>query len=315
MKAFFFAAFARAPQGAARGLGRTLLGLLLLVAAVQATAVAAPLRYGAGLLWRIETQGAPPSYLFGTMHSTDPAVLALPDPVKTAFDDSRSLVIEMVIDQAVQAQLGQAMVLNDGRSLDGIIGEQRFAAVTAVGAQYGLPPQALKVFRPWAAMSVFSMTPTEFKRNNAGILPLDQALEAAANKRGMAVHGLETVEEQIAVFAGIPEPQQIELLDLVLRDHPEIEQWYARIKRAYLARDVADIYSLMTEQTEGAPPGLAESFEERLILQRNERMAQRMGPLLDQGRAFVAVGALHLPGERGILSLLEGEGHRVTRIY
>jgi uncharacterized protein YbaP (TraB family) len=164
-------------------------------------------------------------------------------------------------------------------------------------------------------MSVFSMTPTEFKRNNAGILPLDQALEAAANKRGMAVHGLETVEEQIAVFAGIPEPQQIELLDLVLRDHPEIEQWYARIKRAYLARDVADIYSLMTEQTEGAPPGLAESFEERLILQRNERMAQRMGPLLDQGRAFVAVGALHLPGERGILSLLEGEGHRVTRIY
>ncbi|MGF1612277.1 MAG: TraB/GumN family protein [Kiloniellales bacterium] len=311
MKALFFAAFARCP----RTLGRPLLGLLLLVAAVQVAAAAEPLRYGQGLLWRIETQGAPPSYLFGTMHSTDPAVLSLPDPVKQAFGEARSLALEMVIDQAVQQQLGQAMVLNDGRSLDGIIGQQRFSAVTEVGAKYGLPPQALRVFRPWAAMSVFSMTPTEFQRNSAGILPLDQALQAAAGQRGMPVHGLETVEEQIAVFADIPEPEQIQLLDLVLRDHPEIERWYDRIKRAYLAGDVADIYSLMTEQTEGAPASVAESFEDRLILERNERMARRMAPLLNQGLVFVAVGALHLPGERGILRLLEIEGRQVTRIY
>jgi hypothetical protein len=310
MKALLFTAFARGP----RALGHALIGLLLLVAAVQ-VAAAEPLRYGQGLLWRIETQGAQPSFLFGTMHSTDPAVLSLPDPVKSAFSESRSLALEMVIDETVQAQLGQAMVLGDGRSLDGIIGPERFAAVTAVGALYGLPPQALRVFRPWAAMSVFSMTPTEFKRNTAGILPLDQALQAAAGQRGMPVHGLETAQEQIAVFAGIPEPEQIALLDLVLRDHPQIEQWFGRIKQAYLAADVADIYSLMTEQTEGAPSEVAEAFEQRLILERNHRMAQRMGPLLDQGRAFVAVGALHLPGDRGILRLLEIEGHQVTRIY
>lgn len=288
--------------------------IVLLAAALPAWAVE-DLRHGQGLLWRVESPGTAPSYILGTMHSTDPEVLDLPDPVRQAFAQADSLALELVMDEAVHAQLGAAMLLSDGRSLDAILGAERFAAVTAAGALYGLPPQALRLFEPWAAMTVFSVSPTEFKRNAAGAVPLDQALQLEAQRLGKPVHGLESVSEQIEVFSGIPEDEQIALLDQVLRDHPKIEQWFERIKQAYLAQDVADIYALMTEQAAGADPELLEGFEDRLILARNETMAERMAGLLDAGNAFVAVGALHLPGERGILHLLELDGRRVERVY
>lgn len=294
-----------------------LLGLLLLLAALPAKAVdaAGELRYGQGLLWRIDTPGIAPSYLYGTMHSTDPAILTLPAPVAEAFARTSSLTLEMVMDAQVRQKLGQAMALTDGRTLDGIIGPERFAAAVAIGAQYDLPPQAIRLFEPWAAMTLFSLTPEEFRRNAAGIHPLDHSLQVEARRRGKTVYGLESVEEQIAVFADIPEADQIALLDTVLRDHPRIEEWFAVMKSAYLAGDIATIYGIMSKQAVGIDPAIAASFKDRLIVARNHRMAERMTGLLDAGNAFIAVGALHLPGDEGILRLLELEGRRVKRIH
>ena len=62
----------------------------------------------------------------------------------------------------------------------------------------------------------------------------------------------------------------------------------------------------------GAGDGYAE-FEERIVTDRNRRMAERMQPMLTAGAAFVAVGALHLPGEEGIVALLREAGWTVTR--
>jgi uncharacterized protein YbaP (TraB family) len=44
-------------------------------------------------------------------------------------------------------------------------------------------------------------------------------------------------------------------------------------------------------------------------------MAERIGRVLEKGAVFVAIGAMHLPGEDGVLNLLEQAGYRVTRIY
>jgi hypothetical protein len=54
---------------------------------------------------------------------------------------------------------------------------------------------------------------------------------------------------------------------------------------------------------------------EALLYRRNLRMAERLSPHLAAGGAFVAIGALHLPGDRGVLALLERAGHRIERVY
>ncbi len=60
---------------------------------------------------------------------------------------------------------------------------------------------------------------------------------------------------------------------------------------------------------------LAESFQEDFIVARNKRMVARMADILGEGGSFVAVGALHLPGDEGVLNLLAEQGYKVTRVY
>src|SRR5690606_7301047 len=66
---------------------------------ILAEAAATP--NGKGLLWKLEKSGERPSYLFGTMHMTDPRVVALPAAARKAFDAADTVVIETteVLDQ------------------------------------------------------------------------------------------------------------------------------------------------------------------------------------------------------------------------
>ena len=298
-------------------LGKRLFAPFLLLLCVFAGSALAqePLRHGQGLLWLVETPGKADGYLFGTMHATDPKIVTLPTQVHEAFRQARSLTLEMVMTDAVQQKLGAAMVLSDGRRLDGIIGAHRFNALSQIGHLYGFQPPVLAHLAPWAAMTVISIAPSEYGRIRQGVPPLDQELQNRAMARGLPVYGLETVEEQIAVFQDVPEPEQIALLDLAIRAHVNIEGWFVQMKDAYLTRDLARLTNLMHEQTSGGDQRLLRSFETRLIEARNIRMAVRMAERLDAGGAFVAVGALHLPGDKGVVHLLELQGRRLTRLY
>jgi uncharacterized protein YbaP (TraB family) len=90
---------------------------------------------------------------------------------------------------------------------------------------------------------------------------------------------------------------------------------FAALREAYLARDLVAVYDLLNAAKVDDSTGAVARFEQRLVIDRNRRMVDRMGELLQQGNAFVAVGALHLPGEQGILQLLADRGYRVTRVY
>jgi uncharacterized protein YbaP (TraB family) len=59
----------------------------------------------------------------------------------------------------------------------------------------------------------------------------------------------------------------------------------------------------------------AEAFLRRLIDDRNVQMVERMLPRLQRGSTFIAIGALHLPGEKGILQLLAEKGYTVSVVY
>ena len=79
----------------------------------------------------------------------------------------------------------------------------------------------------------------------------------------------------------------------------------------YAERDLAGLAARAVRHT--GPPGVA--LLEALLWQRNERMLERLLPMLAEGGAVVAVGALHLPGARGLLEGLERQGYRVEALY
>lgn len=290
--------------------------LLLGLALVPRQAVAAEaLLHGEGLLWKIERSDVAPSYLFGTYHTTDEQVHDLPRPVAEALAATDSLALEVVSTDDKEARAGRRMVIRDGHLLNEILGSDFFAQVVATGARYGLPEAGLKRLKPWAVWVIISFPPGEVARMAAGYPTLDEALEAEAMARGIPVYGLESLDEQLDAFDGLSENDQIAMLKIALRDNAAVEEMTERLTRFYLARDLSGIHALMIEQMAGADTDLVEMLVDRFIDARNELMVSRMAARLAEGNAFIAVGALHLPGERGILHLLELQGYTVIRVY
>jgi len=308
-----FARLLRAAPTAAAGA----LFVLLALAARPGLHAAEAIPNGQGVLWKIDgaKAGVAPSYLFGTIHITDERVLDLPAPVRKAFAAAANATFEIIMTDDVRAMMGRAMVLDDGRTLDGILSPELFAGTLEAGRRYGLTENQVRRLKPWALATVFSIPQAELARGAAGTLPLDQWLQAEAQRTGKALHALETPQEQIDLFNGMAEPDQIDMLAAAVSDNAAIEAMFDDLTNAYLARDVAAIFDSMTTQTSAAGARFMELFLRRFNDARNKTMARRMEPILSEGGAFVAVGALHLPGEGGLVSLLRARGYRVTRAY
>ncbi|WAP70581.1 TraB/GumN family protein [Jiella pelagia] len=299
-----------------------------LVAAGQYKAVeakAAKVENGEGRFFEIAAAGAAPSYLFGTMHLGDPRLLALPAPVETAFEGSDRLIIETtdILDQikmagALFADPGLT-TLADGKTLqDYLTPDQRQKLETMLSAK-GVPLQAVERLQPWFLSSGF-MLPDCMKEAAGGIpLVLDTDLAAAAKRSGKPVEGLETAAEQLKSLSAIPIEEQVDGLVALLGAEDRLDDVFETMIVLYLSEHIATILPAIEAAVPegGMLVGSGEgygSFEEKVITERNVRMADRLEPFLQRGGSFVAVGALHLPGEKGLVSLLEERGFTVTRV-
>lgn len=55
-------------------------------------------------------------------------------------------------------------------------------------------------------------------------------------------------------------------------------------------------------------------FQQKLLVERNAKMRAAAEPLLEQGGVFIAIGALHLSGDKGLVALLQESGYTLTPI-
>ena len=286
------------------------LSCLLVVAVGFAAAGDAPAKFSKGLLWKIEKSNIRPSYVFGTIHLDDPRVTDLPAPVKETFARSRSFTMEMIIDQASANKFATSMLFDDGNDLKTLLGEPLFAKTTEVMREYGMPSEITARFKPWALMLTLILPKTR-----QGII-VDEVLSQQALQQHKSVHQLESVEEQISVFDGLPMEVQVGLLKHTVDHRDLIPGMMEESIKAYLKRDLGAMWEINNSMMENeADKNLNQALLQRVLFDRNQRMAQRMQPRLAEGGAFIAVGALHLYGERGVLSLLQSRGYQVTRIY
>ena len=282
---------------------------LLVVGVLTVTTALAADEFDRGLLWKIDGKGSEPSYLFGTMHSEDPQVVQLPAPVQQAFDRARALTLEVILDPESLLAMTSGFMLGDGTTLEARIGAPLFRRAVDAMAAYGIPETVVATMKPWA-VAVTLMTPPA----DSGMV-LDLVLYQQAVNGGKPVDGLETPLEQLAVFDGLSEQDQLALLKDTLDNLSGIEHMLDEVKDAYLARDLKRLVETSDAAMRDSDPQLIERFSDKLITERNHRMAQRMQSRLRKGGQFIAVGALHLPGDEGLLRLLSQQGYRLTRLY
>lgn len=277
----------------------------------RAYAQAAAGAFDQGLLWRIEKPGAAPSYLFGTVHLADKRVTTLPDAVRREFDAAKSFTMEVSLDQPNIAALATRMIYMDGRDLPGVVGDELFRKIAPLSAGVGLPAEMARMFKPWAMLLLLQMP----QQNMEDVL--DFMLHRMASQQGKSLTYLESVDEQVAAFEHMSEAEQIALLRHAVETHHELKAQTEKLVQAYLQRDLSLMWQIGEAEVERRPElkPLKQVFDQRLLYDRNTRMLERMQPQLKAGAAFVAVGALHLYGEKGLLSLLARDGYRVSRVY
>jgi len=262
-----------------------------------------------GLLWEIAAPGQPPGYLFGTIHSGAPAVLALPEPVQQRFDAVDSVVLEVLLDLDAMRYSSQLMLLAEGRLLSDITGKVLFEQTSRAIRSRGIPEAVLERMKPWAAAVTLSMPPPE-----AGEV-LDMKLYQQALQAGKQVYGLESIREQLAIFDDMPEQEQLLLLRDAVENFAEIEAIQGALIDAWLQRNLCALLAINDAAMQTADRQQAVELQDKLIVRRNRLMAERLQPYLQEGNVFVAVGALHLPGEAGLLNLLQQRGYTVRVIY
>jgi uncharacterized protein YbaP (TraB family) len=261
-----------------------------------------------GLLWRIEKPGQAPSCLFGTIHSADPRVLELPLPVAECLDSSERLVLEAEIDGNALHEFATDLFLAPPDNLLKRLGPQDFVKLFNELSKRGATYEMALRFKPWVAMLFLNQPPDSGKEF------LDLRLKARAEQQGKAVHGLETLGEQARVFDVFSLEQQLDLLRSSLKYMDRFDEMMEQLHLAYLAGDLQRLERLSEEYTPAEDRALADLFMHHLLGQRNQRMLARMGPHLADGPAFIAVGALHLPGDEGLIALLRDAGYRVSAL-
>jgi uncharacterized protein len=257
------------------------------------------------LLFEIGAAGVPASYLFGTLHSEDPRVLALSPATQDAFDRSPVFILETLPDTQAIAQSLRQMVYADGRDLAQVAGAPLYRQVVEALAKLGMPERAIRYYKPWAVALLLGLPQAgtgEF---------LDIRLYQAAQATGKQVQGLETIAEQMAVFDTLGTEDQIALLRETLEAQDQLPQLFERLLKAYLERDLTALALLGDEYLRQGDPQLAENFRRTALDVRNQRMAERLEANVRAGGCFIAVGALHLPGEEGLLARLGRAGFRV----
>jgi uncharacterized protein YbaP (TraB family) len=283
-----------------RYLQRLTLFFALLLICITCFADVAP-----GLLWRIHKPLHPASYLFGTIHVDDKRVKQLNKNIKHRFDDAKTLCLEILPDKKTQVAIGLAMLLPENQRLDDILGKALFSRVSLAMTKKGMSPLYTIRLKPWAAMMVLSRPVSQ------GGYTLDEQLYHWGKNLDKKLCALEYLSEQLSIFDQLSVQDQISILSDALADESELKVLTEKLIQAYLSGDLADIY-LQSLEMEGSNTELALVLRERLIDHRNIKMAERLVATLDQGNAFIAVGALHLPGKHGLLQLLREKGFIVT---
>ncbi len=286
----------------------TLLWLVLLTTATFASNESETQQYNKGLLWSVSKEGVE-NFIFGTIHSDDPRALAVLDHVYPVFDAAKNFTLEMDLNPRSGLMVAQAMLIDDGQTLPDLVGEVLYQKVLHIAVQHGLPKQAIKLLKPWAIMTVISVP----KQQSDTFM--DLILYEKAHQQNKKVVGLETPAEQIAVFDALKLEDQVTLLHNAVAEYSGFDDMFNRLIELYQARDLQAMLKMSDESIADSGKHLADTLTQRLIISRNKTMVQRMLPLLSTGETFVAVGALHLPGEHGILQNLARKGYRIKPVF
>jgi uncharacterized protein YbaP (TraB family) len=261
------------------------------------------------LLWRISGRNlAKPSYLFGTIHLLCANDIDLSETLKKAINETDKVYLELDMDNLFEMmQAVQKMKMRNDTTLSDLLSESDYKKVKTFFASKSsiIPFSILETYKPMLAASMIMQTSTEC--DNA--VSMEQIIMQEAKENKKEIKGMETMAYQLSIFDSIPyEVQAKQLLAFISDNDTEdkASKEYDEMASAYRNQDLSKLEALINKEEFGIG-----NFADLLLYNRNKNWVITMDKIFANNSAVIAVGAGHLPGEKGVINLLKKAGYKV----
>lgn len=259
----------------------------------------------ASLLWKIEGNGLEKaSYLYGTIHLMSPENFKINDQVKEAFNQSEQVVMELKMDDpALQMNMMKLAPMKDGKTVDQLLTDEQYKALDE--AVKRIAGASVDMFKSWHPMLLSSFLFYDI----IGKAPAsyEGTFVAMAKEKEMEIFGVETVEDQISVFASMGAEQQATYLAKLLDNMEQAKADFQMMESLYIDQKIQKLY----DYTSGEFP-LQAKIE--FLDNRNKSWIEPLNKLMAEKASFIAVGAAHLAGDSGVINLLKQAGYTVSPV-
>jgi uncharacterized protein len=266
------------------------------------------------LLWEVTGNGArDTSYLFGTFHAFKAGFVDTMQPVMSRFAKSTAVVGEILLTDP-SSMLGIAGSMKSKIPLKKLLSEEDYRKTDSIfkwATGYGVG--FYNTMKPMAAQSqlVKSLFDKIYPTNSH---PNEEILDMHFQNKGVIdqkkVLALESIEEQAKLlFDDITVERQAEMLMDMIRDFDSSKLVLTMLADCYVNSDMECLERIGNESE-----GFSEAEMEAMVTTRNSNWMKQLPQIFKEHRTFVAVGALHLPGEHGVVNLLRKAGYTVTPI-
>ncbi len=255
------------------------------------------------LLWKITGNGLKePSYLYGTIHIQDKRAFAFDDTVLTLFKTCKAYAMELNPEKIDPAELKKFMIMKK-HSLKDLLSEDDYRKLDEyLKEKTGTGAILYNKTKPFFIQSQVMQLTMPKDMDDA----LDMYFFKFAKQNGMEVLGIEKLKEQLEAVNKITLKDQAKMLMESLKDTTNVN--FEELLQAYRSADLKKLSELMKDTT------LPQNFEEAFLVKRNKRMAKRIAKFVKKQPTFNAIGAAHLPGEKGVINLLRKKGFTVEPV-
>ena len=259
------------------------------------------------LLWKISGKNlSQPSYLYGTLHAICLEDLRLKKDALSALDQTGQLVLELdVTEEDLPARMQVAMLMKGSTRLQDLLPRGDYQLM----ARYFQDSMGIQLAHYGQMQPVFLATFLYNELLDCSAQSYEMQLSRIAQLSNKKVEGLETLEEQMRVFGHISYKEQAEMLLQSIVEYPELEEAYWNMVVSYKNEDLNSLYHIIRDIRMGM-----QNYEEVMIDDRNQRWIPRMEQMAREEASFFAVGAAHLPGNKGLISLLRRRGYQVEPV-
>ncbi|WP_218311342.1 TraB/GumN family protein [Alteromonas antoniana] len=263
-------------------------------------------------VWKV-SDGENTMYLGGTLHILSPQDYPLPEEYKTAYSQSDALVFETDIAALSTPEFAQKslqmLTYGEGGSLKDDVSDDTLKQLETHLAARGVPVDRFMNLRP--ALVGISLSMIEFQRLGLTSQGVDKYYYTLGMGDGKAMHYLESPEQQLTFISKMGEGNEDAYVSYAIEDVKRMPEMLGDLKDDWREGDMASFYALSMEEFADEYPDIYDL----LLTSRNNNWMPVLTDLMTTPETeFVLVGAMHIPGDTGLITQLKAKGYSVEQM-